>query len=49
MSDDICGAVVNIRNKGDKLGVWTRDSQKNDATLKIGYAYVHVPRLGIVI
>jgi len=36
-SDEICGATVNIRNKGDKLGLWTRDANKNDATKKIGF------------
>ncbi|XP_074647516.1 eukaryotic translation initiation factor 4E-like [Tubulanus polymorphus] len=35
-SDQICGAVVNIRNKGDKLGLWTHDATKNAATLDIG-------------
>lgn len=35
-SDDICGAVVNIRNKGDKLGIWTRDFNRQDSILKIG-------------
>lgn len=36
LSDDICGATINIRNKGDKLGLWTRDARKGDATVKIG-------------
>lgn len=36
-SDDVCGAVVNIRNKGDKLGLWTHDATRNDATKKIGF------------
>lgn len=36
-SEDICGATVNIRTKGDKLGLWTRDAQKIEATKKIGY------------
>ena len=36
VSDDICGATINIRNKGDKLGLWTRDARKGDATVKIG-------------
>ena len=27
---------LNIRNKGDKLGLWTRDARKGDATVKIG-------------
>nr|KAG5710176.1 hypothetical protein BaRGS_006695 [Batillaria attramentaria] len=35
-SDQICGAVVNIRNKGDKLGLWTRDSNRSDAIMAIG-------------
>ncbi|KAI8794592.1 eukaryotic translation initiation factor 4E [Biomphalaria glabrata] len=35
-SDDICGATVNIRTKGDKLGLWTRDANKIEATKKIG-------------
>ncbi|XP_064632570.1 eukaryotic translation initiation factor 4E-like [Lineus longissimus] len=35
-SDEICGAVVNIRNKGDKLGLWTRTHTKGEATIKIG-------------
>lgn len=35
-SEDICGATVNIRTKGDKLGLWTRDAQKIEATKKIG-------------
>jgi len=35
-SEEICGAVVNIRNKGDKLGLWTADAEKAEATKKIG-------------
>ena len=35
-SDDICGAVVQIRSKGDKLGVWTADVKHQDAIMKIG-------------
>lgn len=34
--EDVCGAVVNIRNKGDKLGIWTHDATKADANTKIG-------------
>ncbi|ESO03034.1 hypothetical protein HELRODRAFT_112394 [Helobdella robusta] len=36
LSDEICGAVVNIRPKGDKLGLWTRDASKKDAIIRIG-------------
>ncbi|CAG9771228.1 unnamed protein product [Ceutorhynchus assimilis] len=35
-SDDICGAVVNIRYKGDKIGVWTQDANNGTAVLEIG-------------
>ncbi|XP_076044468.1 eukaryotic translation initiation factor 4E-1A-like isoform X2 [Oratosquilla oratoria] len=35
-SDDICGAVVNVRPKGDKIGVWTGDSKKPESILRIG-------------
>lgn len=35
-SDDICGAVVNIRYKGDKIGVWTADANNGQAVLEIG-------------
>jgi hypothetical protein len=38
-SEDVNGAVVNIRNKGDKLSLWTRDSRRQDATLKIGFVF----------
>lgn len=30
------GAVVNVRNKGDKLGVWLADSSQPDSILRIG-------------
>lgn len=35
-SDEVCGAVVNVRAKGDKVGVWTKDAQNADAIIKIG-------------
>lgn len=35
-SDDICGAVVNIRPKGDKLAVWTADAKNPENNMKIG-------------
>ena len=35
-SDEICGAVINIRPKGDKLGLWTRNASQRDANVKIG-------------
>ncbi|KAL3876015.1 hypothetical protein ACJMK2_033904 [Sinanodonta woodiana] len=36
LSDDVNGATINIRNKGDKLGLWTRDARRSDAVLRIG-------------
>ncbi|XP_014676157.1 PREDICTED: eukaryotic translation initiation factor 4E-like isoform X2 [Priapulus caudatus] len=44
-SDDICGTVVQIRTKGDKLAVWTGDLRNNDGILKIGMKYKE--RLGL--
>lgn len=35
-SDEICGAVVNVRSKGDKIGVWTADVKKSDSIVRIG-------------
>nr|QBH73404.1 eukaryotic translation initiation factor 4e [Thermobia domestica] len=35
-SDDVCGAVVNIRNKGDKIGVWTADASRGQSVMEIG-------------
>lgn len=35
-SDDVCGAVVNIRTKGDKIAVWTTDYENRDAVTHIG-------------
>ncbi|XP_070497531.1 eukaryotic translation initiation factor 4E1 isoform X2 [Chironomus tepperi] len=34
--DDVCGAVVNIRAKGDKIAVWTGNSNNKDAVMEIG-------------
>ena len=35
-SDEVCGAVVQIRGKGDKIAVWTGDSTKKDEVMHIG-------------
>ncbi|XP_026472953.1 eukaryotic translation initiation factor 4E-like isoform X2 [Ctenocephalides felis] len=35
-SEDICGAVVNVRAKGDKIGVWTRDASHGTSVMEIG-------------
>lgn len=44
-SDDVCGAVVNIRTKGDKIAVWTTDYENKEAITHIGRVYKE--RLGI--
>jgi len=44
-SDDVCGAVVNIRPKGDKLSIWTANCKNKDGILKIGHKLKE--RLGI--
>ena len=35
-SDEVCGAVVSVRGKGDKIGVWTGDCKKSEGILMIG-------------
>nr|CAG4638678.1 EOG090X0BMA [Cyclestheria hislopi] len=44
-SDEICGAVVNIRTKGDKLSIWTSDCKNREGIMKIGMKLKE--RLGI--
>lgn len=36
-SDDVCGAVVNVRTKGDKIGVWTADADRESNVREIGF------------
>lgn len=36
-SDQICGAVVNIRTKVDKISIWTADGNNEEAALEIGH------------
>ena len=35
-SESVCGAVVQIRTKGDKLAIWTKNAADQDANLSIG-------------
>lgn len=35
-SEDVCGAVVNVRPKGDKIAIWTSNCQNRDAIMTIG-------------
>lgn len=36
-SDDVCGAVVNVRAKWDKIGVWTKDASHCSSVMEIGW------------
>ncbi|KAM6922767.1 eukaryotic translation initiation factor 4E family member 1c isoform 1-T1 [Lycodopsis pacificus] len=38
-SEDVCGAVVNVRPKGDKIAIWTSQCQNRDAIMTIGQNY----------
>ncbi|KAF7706945.1 hypothetical protein HF521_018163 [Silurus meridionalis] len=38
-SDDVCGAVVNVRTKGDKIAIWTTDYENKDAIVHIGHGH----------
>lgn len=35
-SDEICGAVVNVRQKGDKVALWTRNAGNDAINCEIG-------------
>ncbi|KAF4516823.1 hypothetical protein B566_EDAN006217 [Ephemera danica] len=35
-SDDVCGAVMNIRQKGDKIGLWTADGNRTASIMEVG-------------
>ena len=35
--DEVCGAVINLREKGDKIAVWTANADKADVQMAIGY------------
>lgn len=37
-SDDVCGAVINVRAKGDKIAIWTTDYENKEAITHIGWA-----------
>lgn len=44
-ADEICGAVVNVRPKVDKIAIWTANYQNREAVLSIGRIYKE--RLGL--
>ncbi|KAL3072668.1 hypothetical protein niasHS_017642 [Heterodera schachtii] len=36
-SDQVCGAVCNIRNKGSKISIWTTNASEEDKNRRIGH------------
>lgn len=34
--ESICGVVVNVRNKGDKIAIWTNDCKNERIILDVG-------------
>lgn len=51
-SEEVCGAVVNIRQKGDKIAVWTSDGSKSVAVMEIGRKLkerLHIPQRTMLI
>ena len=35
-SDEVCGSVVQLRGKGDKMAIWTGNVEKVDEIMHIG-------------
>lgn len=33
---EVCGAVINIRTKWDKIALWTKEAENQDGVLHIG-------------
>eukprot|EP00293_Proteomonas_sulcata_P018411 CAMPEP_0184289456 /NCGR_PEP_ID=MMETSP1049-20130417/1935_1 /TAXON_ID=77928 /ORGANISM="Proteomonas sulcata, Strain CCMP704" /LENGTH=95 /DNA_ID=CAMNT_0026596295 /DNA_START=236 /DNA_END=523 /DNA_ORIENTATION=- len=38
-SDQICGAVCSLRQKQDRVAVWTKDAQDDDCNEEIGKTF----------
>uniref|UniRef100_T1PBP2 eIF-4F 25 kDa subunit n=1 Tax=Musca domestica TaxID=7370 RepID=T1PBP2_MUSDO len=45
-SDQICGAVVNIRQKAHKISIWTANGNNEEAAIEIGHKLRDSLRLG---
>ncbi|KFP28662.1 Eukaryotic translation initiation factor 4E, partial [Colius striatus] len=37
--ETVCGAVINIRAKGDKIAIWTREAENREGVTHIGRIY----------
>ncbi|XP_056676159.1 LOW QUALITY PROTEIN: eukaryotic translation initiation factor 4E-like [Monodelphis domestica] len=38
-SEEVCGAVLNVRTKGDKIAIWTSEAENQPAVTFIGRVY----------
>ncbi|XP_030372823.1 eukaryotic translation initiation factor 4E1 [Scaptodrosophila lebanonensis] len=45
-SEQICGVVINVRNKANKISLWTKDSRNQQAVLAIGHKMKELLQLG---
>ncbi|XP_061395132.1 eukaryotic translation initiation factor 4E1 isoform X2 [Musca vetustissima] len=45
-SDQICGAVVNVRQKANKISIWTANGNNEEAAIEIGHKLRESLRLG---
>uniref|UniRef100_A0A2I3GKP1 Uncharacterized protein n=1 Tax=Nomascus leucogenys TaxID=61853 RepID=A0A2I3GKP1_NOMLE len=43
--NDVCGAVINVRAKGDKITIWTSECENREAVTHMGRVYKK--RLGL--
>uniref|UniRef100_A0A3B1KHZ4 Eukaryotic translation initiation factor 4E family member 1B n=1 Tax=Astyanax mexicanus TaxID=7994 RepID=A0A3B1KHZ4_ASTMX len=41
-SRDVCGSVINVRAKGDKIAVWTTNTENAEAVTHIGRKYKEI-------
>ena len=41
-SDEVCGAVVQVRNRGDKMAIWTANGKKEDCIMNIGWVLYNI-------
>jgi len=39
--DDICGAVVNVRAKQEKISIWTKNGLNEASQVSVGYFFWH--------
>lgn len=44
-SDDVCGAVANVRVKDEKIAIWTTKCENRDGVTQVGKVYKE--RLGL--